>query len=85
VCWLWFEEQDKEYKELILQNSVLARVSIEAGSTLGWQRFTGMDGLNIGVDCFGHSAPAEALASHFGLLPEQVTQRILKYLNPMST
>lgn len=85
VCWLWFEEQDKEYKELILQNSVLARVSIEAGSTLGWQRFTGMDGLNIGVDCFGHSAPAEALASHFGLLPEQVTQRILEYLNPLST
>jgi transketolase len=81
VCWLWFEEQDEQYREFILQKNVRARVSIEAGSTLGWQRFTGMDGLNIGVDGFGHSAPAEALATHFGLLPEQVTDRIEDYLN----
>ncbi len=84
VCWLWFEEQDEQYRAQILQQSVRARVSIEAGSTLGWQRFTGMNGLNIGVDRFGHSAPAEALAAHFGLLPEQVTQRIGDYLNHLS-
>lgn len=84
VCWLWFDEQNEHYRNQILQTGVRARVSIEAGSTLGWQRFTGMDGLNIGVDSFGHSAPAEALASHFGLLPEQVTERIRDYLNRLN-
>lgn len=83
VCWLWFEEQDEDYRNYILQPGVAARVSVEAGSTLGWQRFTGMNGLNIGVNQFGCSAPADALAEHFGLLPGQVSAKIVDYLNQL--
>ena len=54
------------------------RVSIEAGTTLGWERFTGLDGLRIGIDQFGASAPAEELYDHFGLdRPAKITPRVL--------
>ncbi len=46
-------------------------MSIEAGVTQGWERYTGLDGLNIGLDRFGASAPAEALFEKFGFTAEQ--------------
>jgi transketolase len=51
-------------------------VSIEAGVTLGWERYTGNRGLNIGVDSFGASAPIEALYDHFGLTAPKVAARV---------
>ena len=57
--WELFDAQDATYRAEVLPNDAL-KVSIEAGVTLGWQRYTGSDGLNIGLDSFGASAPAEA-------------------------
>lgn len=79
-CWELFDEQPADYRRMIYSLEAKYRVSIEAGVTLGWQRFTGIDGLNIGVDTFGLSAPGDALAEHFGLTPSQVAERIAEYM-----
>jgi transketolase len=65
VCWELFEEQGAEYKESVLPEAVTARVSIEAGSTFGWERYVGSKGKSIGVDHFGASAPANILYKEF--------------------
>jgi transketolase len=52
------------------------RVSIEAASTFGWERWTGSDGLNIGLDTFGQSASGEELFEHFGFSVEKIIERI---------
>jgi transketolase len=79
-CWELFDEQPADYRRMIYSLEAKHRISIEAGVTLGWQRFTGIDGLNIGVDTFGLSAPGDALAEHFGLTPAQVAERIAEYM-----
>jgi transketolase len=73
--WELFDAQDSRYRADILPVETL-KVSIEAGVTLGWERYTGSDGLNIGIDRFGASAPAEALFDHFGFSVEHITSRI---------
>jgi transketolase len=78
-CWERFEEQGAAYKADILPDGVL-KVSVEAGVTLGWERYTGADGLNIGVDRFGASAPIEALYDYFGLTPAKVAARVKERL-----
>ena len=55
-CWSLFDAQDAAYRADLLPDDALL-VSIEAGATLGWERYTGRDGLNIGLDRFGASAP----------------------------
>lgn len=72
-----FLKQDKSYQDSILPPQCTKRVSIEAGTSFGWQRFTGLDGLNIGIDHFGLSAPYKVLAEKFGFTPEKVTEKIL--------
>ncbi|MGL6043868.1 MAG: transketolase-like TK C-terminal-containing protein, partial [Sandaracinobacteroides sp.] len=57
------------------------KVSVEAGSTFGWERIVGRDGLMIGIDGFGASAPAPALYQHFGLTPEAISERVKRHLN----
>lgn len=79
-CWELFWEQDAAYRNEVLTLEAKNRISVEAGVTLGWQKFTGADGLNIGVDTFGASAPAEKLAEHFGLTVPQITERIQAYV-----
>ena len=74
-CWEAFDRQDAAYRADVLGQGVL-RVSIEAGVTLGWQRYTGIDGLNFGVDSFGASAPIAALYDHFGLTAEKITAKV---------
>ncbi len=74
-CWELFEEQDAAYKADLLPADVL-KVSIEAGVTLGWQKYVG-DGLTIGIDTFGASAPIDALYDHFGLTAEKIVPQIL--------
>jgi len=78
-CWELFLEQDDDYRQSVLGED-LPRVSIEAGATFGWERIIGSDGLAIGVDRFGASAPAADLASHFGFTPEAVADRINAWL-----
>lgn len=79
-CWELFDEQTQEYKDKLLPRSVQNRVSIEAGITLGWQKHVGTDGLSIGVDSYGHSAPAAELEKLYGFTPEQVSEKIKEYL-----
>jgi len=78
-CWSLFDAQDDRYRADILPRDVLT-VSIEAGATLGWQRYTGRDGLNIGLDRFGASAPAEDLFKRFGFSADAIVPQILAAL-----
>ncbi len=79
--WELFDEQSAEYKNTIFDLSFKGlRVSIEAGITMGWERFTGLEGLNIGINSFGESAPGKDVANHFGLNSESVIEKILEKL-----
>lgn len=73
-CWELFEAQSAEYKAEVLPSAVTARVSIEAGVTTGWQRYTGARGVCVGLDHFGASAPADILFERFGLTVDRVVK-----------
>jgi transketolase len=73
-CAELFDEQDVAYRADLLPSDML-RVSIEAGVTLGWQKYVG-DGLTIGIDSFGASGPAEKLFRHFGFSVEAIMAKI---------
>lgn len=64
--WELFDEQSPEYREQVLPSGISARIAIEAGVTLGWERYVGMQGKIIGLDRFGASAPVEVLMEQFG-------------------
>ncbi|VFQ91277.1 unnamed protein product [Cuscuta campestris] len=72
VCWELFDEQPDEYKESVLPSDVAAKVSIEAGSTFGWEKIVGPAGKAIGIDKFGASAPAGKIYKEYGLTVEAV-------------
>ena len=74
-CWELFEAQDQTYQDSLIPADLLA-VSIEAGTTFGWHKWTGRNGLNIGIDRFGLSAPAEALFPYFALTTEAIVPQI---------
>lgn len=76
-CMELFDGQTAAYKADILPRDALI-VSIEAGVTMGWERYTGLDGINIGIDRFGASAPADALYDYFGLTVDKIVPRILE-------
>jgi transketolase len=78
--WELFEAQDAAYREMVLPKEARVRVAVEAGSTLGWQRYVGDDGIVIGLDHFGASAPAGALYREFGLTAENVAASALRLL-----
>ncbi|KAL4184503.1 hypothetical protein AMTRI_Chr10g1330 [Amborella trichopoda] len=72
VSWELFDEQSDEYKESVLPAGVSARVSVEAGSTFGWEKIVGSKGKSIGIDRFGASAPAGTLYKEFGITMDNV-------------
>jgi len=74
-----FFAQDSAYKADILPAGVL-KVSIEAGTTFGWEAITGLDGLRFGIDTFGASAPADQLYDYFGLTAAKITPQIVAAL-----
>jgi len=80
VCTELFDEQPGAYRADILPADAL-RVSIEAGTTFGWERYTGLEGLRIGLDHFGASAPAEVLFEEFGFSVEAIVPKILAKLD----
>jgi transketolase len=80
VCTELFDEQDAAYRADLLPADALI-VSIEAASTFGWQRYTGTQGLNIGIDSFGASAPIADLYAHFGLTADAIVPQIQNKLN----
>lgn len=78
-CTQLFDAQTAAYKADILPTDALI-VSIEAGVTMGWERYTGLYGLNVGIDRFGASAPADALYDYFGLTVDKIVPRIVEKL-----
>ena len=72
--WELFEQQDQAYRDGILPPDVTARVSVELGSVLGWDRYVGATGAKVGMRTFGSSAPLKELLTRFGFTPEKVVQ-----------
>ena len=70
--WELFEQQDQAYRDSVLPPDITARVSVEAGSVIGWDRYVGMNGARIGMHTFGASAPIEDLMTKFGFTSEKV-------------
>src|SRR5207244_2136044 len=82
-CTERFDAQSAEYRDEILPHGIgefLLRVSIEAGTTFGWERYTGIPGLRFGIDRFGVSAPGKDAYAFFGLTPDAVAARVLEHL-----
>jgi transketolase len=78
-CWEAFAAQDAAYRADVLPADAL-KVSVEAGVTLGWERWTGSDGLNIGIDHFGASAPADRLFAEYGLTAPAIAARVKAHM-----
>lgn len=75
-----FNRQSAAYRESVLPAACKKRVTVEAGTTLGWERYAGDAGLKIGLDRFGASAPAKVLAEKFGFTADAMAARIAAYL-----
>jgi len=78
-CWELFDQQPEEYRNEVLGSA--PRVSVEAASVFGWERYVGPDGLSIGIDRFGASAPAGVLAEQFGFTPEAIAGTVRSFLD----
>ncbi|MCJ2013513.1 transketolase [Methylobacterium sp. J-076] len=72
--WDLFERQDEAYRNSVLLPAVKARVAVEQGSVIGWDRYAGSEGMIIGMDTFGASAPLKDLLQKFGFTPEKVLE-----------
>ncbi len=79
-CWELFEMQSDEYKNKVLPNGMKKRVSVEAGATLGWQKYIGDHGISIGIDEFGSSAPGNIVLEKKGFSVENILSACKKIL-----
>ena len=77
-CWEFFDAQNAEYKEEVLPKNIKARLAIEAGVSLGWAKYVGLDGDTLTVDKFGASAPAEDVFRDYGFTVENVLKKAKK-------
>ncbi|MGC6767960.1 transketolase [Enterococcus sp. LJL51] len=75
-----FEEQSEEYKEQVLPEAVKRRISIELGSSFGWDRYVGKAGKAISIDCFGASAPGDKIIEEYGFTTEAVVTAYKDFL-----
>ncbi len=75
-CTFAFDQQDDTYKESVLPNRCRKRIAVEAGVTDYWRKYIGLDGIPLGVDTFGESAPAKAVFEHFGLTETHLIQEL---------
>ena len=75
-CWECFEDQSAAYQETVLPASATKRVSVEAGATLGWTKYIGAEGIALGVDRFGASAPYAKIYEEYGLAPGHVAEAV---------
>lgn len=78
--WEIFERQEKDYREKILPPRITQRISLEAGVTHGWSKYVGSEGLAVGIDRFGASAPGKILLEKFGFTAENVLKHIERLL-----
>ena len=72
--WELFEQQPATYRDTVLPPSITARVAVEAGVRMGWERYLGPKGIFIGMEGYGASAPYETAYKHFGITPEAVVE-----------
>lgn len=80
-CWELFERQDQAYRDSVLPRSVTKRVAIEAGSSMGWSKYVGTDGVVISMESYGASGPAEEVFKYFGITSDAIiaaTRELLK-------
>jgi len=70
--WELFEQQDQSYRDFILPPEIRARVSVEMGSVIGWDRYVGEMGAKVGMHTFGRSAPLKDLLMKYGFTPDRV-------------
>ena len=77
-CWELFDAQPQSYRDDVLPPSIAARMSIEAGATMGWAKYVGDRGFAFGIDHFGASAPGADVARSFGFTPENVAKVALE-------
>ena len=82
--WEVFDEQTKEYRDSVLPPSLRARVSVEAGTTKGWERYVGLDGASVGMSGYGASAPAAVLYENFDITAKRVADEARKLVNGTS-
>jgi transketolase len=83
-CWRLFEAEDHAYRESVIPPTVKARVSVEEGSTFGWERYIGEQGESLGMHFFGTSAPLKVLQQKFGFTAEHVVQQAKMQLRRMA-
>jgi transketolase len=82
-CSELFEAQPEEYRETVLPASLRVRVAVEAGATQAWQRYTGLDGVIVGLDHFGASAPYQVLYQKFGITAEAAAEAARRLLSTL--
>lgn len=80
-CWELFEAQDQAYRDQVLPPNIQVRVMIEAGCTMGWERYIGPRGIALGVDRFGASAPYQELFKRFGLTAQHAEEAVMHLLD----
>ncbi len=73
--WQLFDQQDEAYRQSVLPAQVTARLAVEAGATLGWERYTGLNGMVIGIDRYGASAPYKIIFNNLGFTVENIVAR----------
>jgi transketolase len=78
--WELFEEQSQDYRESVIPPELEARVTVEAGATLGWERYAGLRGATIGLDRFGASAPGKVALENLGFTAERVAEEAERVL-----
>jgi transketolase len=78
--WDLFEKQELSYRETVLPPRIRARVAVEQGSVIGWDRYAGSTGAIIGMHTFGSSAPLKDLLTKFGFTPEKVMQAAMQQI-----
>ena len=79
--WELFQAQPEDYRESVLPSNVRARVSVEAGTSIGWERYTGFDGATIGIDRYGASAPGDIVMENLGFTVDNVADQARSLLN----
>jgi len=79
--WELFDQQPTDYRESVLPAAVRARVSVEAGAKVGWEHYLGLEGIAIGLDHFGASAPYKTIYEHFGITADAAVEAAKGLLN----
>ena len=83
-CWEFFDAQPKEYRDSVLPSDVLARVAVEAGIPLGWEKYVGSFGAIVAIENrFGASAPLKVVLEKYGFTPDNVAAKAVEVVEAL--